>query len=141
MPSISRWYLRAGMLYLVAGLGAMAVVAAAAAGWLSPAWLAWRATALHLLTVGWLTQLIWGVAFWMFPVASRERPRGNESWMAAAFVLLNLGLLLRAAVEPSLRGAPWGGAALVASGGLQWAAALLAAGALWPRVRAAGPAR
>jgi len=141
MPLLARLYVRAGLLYLVAGLGVMAAVSAAAAGWLAPGWLAWRPTALHMLTVGWLTQLIWGVAFWMFPVASRQRPRGREQWMVTAFVLLNLGLLLRVAVEPALRDAPWGGAALSASGALQWAAAVLAAGALWPRVRAVGPVR
>jgi len=141
MPTLTRWFLRAGLLYLVAGLGAMAAVAAAAAGWLGPGWLAWRPTALHLLTVGWLTQLIWGVGFWMFPIASRERPRGREAWLAAAFVLLNAGLLMRVAVEPGLRGAPWAGPALVASALAQWAAAALAAGALWPRVRAVAPGR
>lgn len=141
MPTITRWSLRAGLLYLVAGLAAMAAVSAAGAGWLPAGWLAWRATALHLLTVGWLTQLIWGVAFWMFPTASRQRPHGREGWMAAGFVLLNVGLLLRVAVEPTLRGAAWGGAALAVSGLLQWFAALLVAAALWPRVRAAGPPR
>lgn len=139
MPAITRWSLRAGLIYLVVGLAAMAAVSAAAAGWLPSGWLSWRATALHLVTVGWLTQLIWGVAFWMFPAASRERPHGRAGLMAGALVLLNAGLLLRAAVEPASRGAAWGGGALVAAGLLQWVAAVLVAVALWPRVRAAGP--
>jgi ABC-type enterobactin transport system permease subunit len=33
----------------------------------------------HLLMVGWATQLIGGVALWMFPVHSRERPRGDRA--------------------------------------------------------------
>ena len=32
----------------------------------------------HLLMVGWVTQLICGVALWMFPPLSREQPRGDE---------------------------------------------------------------
>src|SRR6476660_2692413 len=35
-------------------------------------------TLLHLLVVGWITQVIFGVAYWMFPRYSAEQPRGSE---------------------------------------------------------------
>src|SRR5512144_2877429 len=61
-----------------------------------------RPVAWHLLTLGWATQLIFGVAFWMFPLAGKERPRGDERLAWAAFASLNLGLALRAVGEPAL---------------------------------------
>ena len=54
----------------------------------------------HLLMVGWATQLIGGVALWMFPVHSRERPRGDERLGWVAYGALNGGLLIRAIAEP-----------------------------------------
>lgn len=136
MPRTSRWLVRAGLVWLVV---ALVVPALAPIGAGLP-----YATTLHMLTVGWLTQLILGVGYWMFPPASRERPRGPDGLMPAAFVLLNTGLLLRVATEP-LAPAPPGAAVavlvpavLAASGFLQALAAVLAAAALWPRVRSVG---
>ncbi|MDW8144739.1 MAG: hypothetical protein RMJ48_00320 [Roseiflexaceae bacterium] len=55
----------------------------------------------HLLMVGWATQLIGGVALWMFPVRSRDRPRGDERLGWIAYGALNSGLFLRAVAEPA----------------------------------------
>jgi len=125
MPTLTRWFVRAGLLYLVAALVVGLLLAAAPAA--VPAGL--RPAHLHLFIVGWITQLIFGVAHWMFPRASRERPRGNESLGWAAFVLLNAGLLLRAAAEPLA----WTGWPLVVSGVLQLLAALCWVALVWPR--------
>ena len=39
----------------------------------------------HLFMVGWVTQMIFGVIFWMFPIVTRARPRGSERrWMATS---------------------------------------------------------
>ncbi len=46
--------------------------------------------------LGWATQLIGGVALWMFPPLSREQPRGDERLGWFAYGALNGGLLLRA---------------------------------------------
>ena len=54
----------------------------------------------HLLMVGWVTQLIFGVAYWMFPKFSREQPRGNERLGWEIYILLNVGLILRVIGEP-----------------------------------------
>ena len=55
---------------------------------------------IHLLTVGWLTQLIMGVIYWMFPKYSKDQPRGSADLGWAVFGLLNVGLILRAVGEP-----------------------------------------
>lgn len=138
MPLIVRWYVRTALLHLLA---ACLVGAAVLAGPpLGASWLAGllRVPFYHLLMVGWATQLIAGVAIWMFPVLSRERPRGDERIAWAAYVALNLGLVLRVLAEPAqaATGAPWAGPALVAAAVLQTVAVWLIVVALWPRVRA-----
>lgn len=91
----------------------------------------------HLLMVGWVSQLIFGVALWMFPPLSRENPRGDTrlGWMA--YGALNAGLLLRAIAEPlhTWRPGPVTGAALAVAAVLQPLAAWLIVAALWPRVK------
>lgn len=90
----------------------------------------------HLLTVGWITQLIAGVALWMFPPLSRERPRGNERAGWCAYGALNVGLVLRAIFEPlQTLQATWGWA-LALSALLQVAAAWALVLLIWPRVKA-----
>ena len=91
----------------------------------------------HLLMVGWATQLICGVALWMFPPLSRERPRGDERLGWLAYGALNGGLLLRAVAEPlhTWSPGPLSGAALVAAAVLQPIAAWALVIALWPRVK------
>jgi len=91
----------------------------------------------HLLTIGWLTQLIAGVAIWLFPPHSRELPHGDPRLTWSAYVALNLGLLLRIVAEPLHTWHPSNLLAyiLVASGLLQMMAIWLIVLALWPRVR------
>jgi hypothetical protein len=92
----------------------------------------------HLLMVGWVTQLICGVALWMFPPLSRERPRGDERLSWFTYAALNAGMILRAVFEPlhAWLPAPWLGWPLALSALLQvlaiWAFVL----AIWPRVKA-----
>lgn len=118
MPTLSRWFVKSALICLVlgslvAGLGFAGATLALPAGISSLRPLAW-----HLLTVGWATQLIFGVAFWMFPLgpkppkarpnAQGARPadrRGDERIGWGAFALLNVGLVLRAIGEPA--GALW----------------------------------
>jgi hypothetical protein len=99
----------------------------------------------HLLMVGWATQLICGVALWMFPPYSRERPRGDERLGWVTYAGLNSGLLLRVVAEPlhSWSPAPWNGWALALSSLLQVVAIWAFVIAIWPRVkgRAAPKAR
>jgi hypothetical protein len=142
MPKLSQLALKAAMVYLV--LGALG----AAAYWANAMWPLWpplaalSPTYLHLIVVGWLTQLIFGVMYWMFPVISRARPRGDTRVAWAAFITLNAGLLLRAVFEPwrALDPAPWNGYALVLSAMFQVLSAVLFVWVSWGRVRERGGA-
>lgn len=134
MPTLTRWLVKAGLLYLVAALllgVALQLPVAQKVPLLAVLW----PTYLHLLVVGWLLQLIFGVAFWLFPRWSAERPRGSERLGWLSFVLLNAGLLLRLVGEP-LRALGGGGANLLA---VSAAAQVVAVWGFvlntWPRVR------
>jgi hypothetical protein len=91
----------------------------------------------HLLMLGWATQLIGGVALWMFPPLTRERPRGDERLGWLAYAGLNSGLLLRLIVEPlhTISPALWTRWGLVIAAGLHVAAIWALVIALWPRVK------
>mgnify|MGYP001407075137 CR=1 FL=1 len=91
----------------------------------------------HLLMLGWATQLIFGVALWLFPPLSRERPRGDERLGWFAYGALNGGLLLRAVSEPlqALRPSPWSAWGLALAALLQVLAIWALVIALWPRVK------
>jgi hypothetical protein len=136
MPKLARWYVKSALAYLVVG-AILAALALSNAAVLPPALLAMRPLAWHLLTFGWATQLIFGVAYWMFPHLSKEAPRGNEKVLWAAFWCLNIGLLLRAVGEPLGVLSPGliPPFVLQASAVLQVAAAWLFAAETWPRVK------
>ena len=137
MPKVSRFFVKAALLCLVLG-GAVAGLALSGAGGLPPALLALRPLAWHLLTVGWATQLIFGVAFWMFPHVAGDQPRGDERLAWASFWTLNGGLALRAVGEPlaALRPTPITGVLLPLAATLQLAGVLIFVLLTWPRVRA-----
>jgi hypothetical protein len=133
MPTLSRWFVRSGMFYLVAALMVgVPLVAGPALGVPGEIRLLWP-TWIHALTVGWLTQLIFGVAYWMFPRYSRERPRGSGALGWWTFALLNLGLFLRVIFEPLATFGFPAGAWLVLSALLQLAAGVAFAFNTWPR--------
>lgn len=90
-------------------------------------------TYLHLFTVGWLSNLIFGVAHWMFPRASAARPRGDERLPWSGWALLNIGLLLRVIGEGARPVAmdQW----LLLSATIQFAAVAVWVVHLWPRVK------
>lgn len=137
MPLLARLYIKTALSYLAAALlVGVALAAGPAAG--MPGWIAGLGPAwVHLLVVGWLTQFIFGVAFWLFPRHSRERPYGWTAPAWAAYVLLNAGLVARAVAEPAVAWGDRGGwaVALVASAVAQGAGALAFVVYLWPRVR------
>jgi hypothetical protein len=96
-----------------------------------------RYPAIHLIVVGWLTQLIIGVAIWLFPLPENPGSAWTNRLGWIGFGLLNSGLVLRLAGEvgPAFGGGAWAGWALAASATAQAIAAWLFAGMLWPRVR------
>lgn len=123
MPPLTRWYVKLSLGYFVAALAAAVWQAAGGPIWLTPVYI-------HLFVVGWLTGMIFGVAYWMFPKFSKDRPRGPD-WLAlATFGLLHAGLWLRVVGE-----ATNAGGLLVSSALCQWLAGVGFIGTTWPRVK------
>lgn len=134
MPFATRVALRLAFAWLLLSLVAWtALPALAATG--NPVW-GLRATVWHLFVVGWLTQLVFGVALWFFPVLRDVPRRGNPRLAVAALVMLNVGLLVRAVGEPlGLRGVMTMRPMLAVSAALQLVAGVCIVALLWPRVR------
>lgn len=134
MPTQARWLIKTALVYLATALTLALVRAGQDVGFVpghsATLWL----PQLHFLTVGWLTQLIFGVAYWLFPnPGSKGHAASSVVWIA--YGALNVGLLLRLAAEPALLSGAVRGWGLVASAGLQWIASLLLVGHFWSRVR------
>lgn len=133
MPQLTRWFIKAALVYLVLALctGIFLVLPIdAPVSSLFPAYL-------HMLTFGWLTQLIFGVALWMFPKYTSAKPRGHE-WLGwVTFALLNTGLILRIIFEPfnSISPSQLGGWMIVLAAVLQWLAGISFVANTWVRVR------
>lgn len=137
MPPISRWFARASLIYLLLGLILSLLIALRAVMPL-PIFIAKLGPAtIHILLAGWVTQLIFAVMLWMFPVYSKERPRGSDALSWIAFGLLNSGLLLRLIAEPlnALSGSSLWDIGLAVSALLQVPAAIALVANIWPRVR------
>ena len=137
MPRLTRYFIKTALIYLALSLMLSGLLAARAAFDLPAEFAALSPVFFHTFMVGWVTQLIFGMLFWMLPKYSRELPRGREKLAWAAYWLINCGLVLRIIGEPlvGLR-SEWGlgwllgvSALLQLSGG--WAFILNA----WPRVK------
>ena len=102
MPLLTRWYIKTALLYLIAALLLAIILALPISISLPPFVRAMHPAYFHLFLVGWVTQMIFGVMYWLFPIISRKRPRGNETLGWVSFLLLNVGLLLRVFVEPQV---------------------------------------
>jgi predicted membrane channel-forming protein YqfA (hemolysin III family) len=137
MPAVTRWFLKAGLAYFVVALLLGVLLAAPAVLPLPPVIAALGPVYFHLLMVGWVAQLIFGVVYWMFPRYSKDKPRGSEGLALATFVSLNVGLVLRAMGEPlqALWPAAAWGLVLVLSAFLQWLAAIMFVINTWARVK------
>ena len=140
MPPLVRLYIRTAFVYFIAGFLLLALMALD--GWLKIGrWFgAVYLSQLHLLVVGWITQLSIGVAYWMFPRFLKEvdpRPRGSDTLAWAVYICLNAGLVLRLAAEPFYRmtGQSWLAALMALSGVLQAAAAVGFGLLIWARIR------
>jgi hypothetical protein len=137
MSNLIRWFIKSAFAYFIAALFVGVIVTAHPVLPLPPALAALGPVYFHLFMVGWVTQLIFGIAHWMFPKYSKEKPRGNEWLMVTTYLLLNGGLLLRAIGEPLHALWPtagWGN--LVAlSAVLQWLAGVGFVYNTWPRIK------
>lgn len=133
MPTLTRWFLKSALVYLILALCVGLLLAwpvELSISGLFPVYI-------HTLAFGWLTQLIFGVALWMFPKYSNAQPRGYEKLGWAAFILLNAGLLLRVVVEPlhSMTPTHLTGLILVIAAVLQWLAGFSFVMNTWARIK------
>lgn len=136
MPLLTRLFIRTALAYFAAAL--ITGVLTTARPVLPVAGAGLRPVYFHLLMVGWVTQLIVGVALWMFPKHSQERPRGSDTLSWATYILLNAGLILRAVAEPlmatRIMGEGWG-RLLAASALMQMLAGWAFVANIWARVK------
>jgi hypothetical protein len=143
MPPLARTFVKASFVYFVAALllGALMVLDRLGIGdWLRSTYL----SQVHLLVVGWISQLAIGVAYWMFPRFLKEQnplPRGADGLAWAVVICLNVGLVLRFLFEPfALMGSQaWLKALVALSGVLQAFAVLGFAVLICGRIRAMEP--
>ena len=137
MPILTRLFIKTALTYFVLAL-AVGLLLALRPLFPLPAWVSGLTPVyFHLFMVGWITELIIGVAYWMFPKFSRESPRGWDALAWTVYGLLNFGLLARIIAEPAqaVGSGPWTGWLLAASALAQWLAGLLFVVNTWPRVK------
>jgi len=132
LPRLSAWFIRASLVYLLAGFTLGAVLLAS--NGLDALQVVWVVLPAHIefLLVGWVVQLALGTAYWILPRLLKGPARGSPRLGWAAFWLFNAGILLAASngLLP--------GVAQVAGRGLEIAGAGVIAWLLWPRVKAYG---
>lgn len=130
MPRFSVWGIRLALLHFLLGITFGAILLVNKAIPLHPS--LWALLPLHIdfLLMGWIVQLVFGVAYWIFPRFRGEPKRGDPRLAWAALALLNLGVWLLAAASLAAR-PDW----QLPARALQAAAALLLAASLWGRAK------
>ena len=137
MPLTTRWFVRSALAWMLLALaGGVLLATGVAPRFPGTDVVLPYPTYIHLVTVGWLSNLIFGVALWLFPRYTAEQPRGSDALGWASYAGLNAGLLLRLIGEPAQLAGAGGRTLLLLSAGLQllggWAFVLN----IWPRVKA-----
>jgi hypothetical protein len=129
MPRVSAWFVRASLCHMMGGFVLGGLLLAGKGVALPPGLWALRGVHIEMLLVGWMVQLVLGIAIWIFPrFVMHQRPRRSAVTAWLAFALLNLGVVLVSA-----------GAATAAAGRVtELAAAASFAIHLWGRVSPAG---
>jgi hypothetical protein len=94
MPRLSQHIIRAALIYLLLGftVGGL-LLAHKGLPFASSLW-NWLPTHIEFLLIGWVLQLVMGVAFWILPRFWVEPRRPNERYALIAVILLNLGIWL-----------------------------------------------
>ncbi len=132
MPKIARIFIKTGLLFFLASL--LAGIALEVDSWSFPALmpLFW-----HMLMVGWITQIIFGVSIWMFPGRTRDKGFRVYYWSWLTYILLNTGLALRIIAEPliALSGHEFWDILAVLSAAFQCASGITYIIDMWPRIQ------
>jgi hypothetical protein len=142
MPFESRLFVKTSLIALLLAFAAGAALAIAEGLDIAVRPI-WRVEHAHLAFVGWLVNLVIGIALWMLPLARDIYPetagRYPKHGPLLVYWLLNGGLALRIAVEPMLSAGVVLRIALGIAAVAQVLAILMFALIAWQRVR--GPAR
>ncbi len=94
MPRVSAWFVRASLCHLVGGftIGAL-LLAEKGVPFATGLWTL-RPAHVEVLLVGWMVQLVMGVAVWIFPrFAIRRAPQRSVVTAWVAFALLNVSVM------------------------------------------------
>ena len=137
MPPLTRWFIKTSLVYFILALAVGLLLAVQGIWSLSLRLAGMFPVYIHLLVEGWLTLLIMGVVFWMFPKYTRDRPRGSEALGWATYILVNVGLIIRVISEPINTQQPamlWGWL-LVTAAVLQWSGGMAFVANTWSRVK------
>jgi len=100
LPVLTRLWIKTALIYFLLALLLGIVLAGQNAGLIHLPVQGLFPSYIHFLVVGWISQLIIGVVFWMFPKYTQEKPRRSDTLGWVTYVTLNLGLVLRLAGEP-----------------------------------------
>lgn len=120
MPFTSRLFVFFGFLFLIAGVVLWGL--SHTYGVLFP-------LSLHFITLGWITNLIFGVAFWMFP-----KPHRRYKAPFLSLVSLNTGNLLRVSEVFLSSHNHVAGFVFILSVSLQFIACVVFASHIWKRI-------
>ncbi len=138
MPTLSRCFLRGGLLCLALGMipGGM-ILLQKGTGWLPFAWILLPAHT-YLVLIGGISQCTLGVCYWIFPRFGGGASRGNTTLAWLSYALLNaaLGLVVFHLPIQVFYGATAANLAFAGAGILQSLAALAFVLHIWPRIRA-----
>ena len=117
MPILTRLWIKTALVYFVLALLLGILLAGQSAGLIHLPVQSLFPSYIHFLAVGWISQLIIGVVFWMFPKYTQNKPRRSEGLGWVTYITLNLGLLLRLVGEPlhATTNAAWAGWLMAAS--------------------------
>ncbi len=139
MPRITRWFLKSALIYLVCAIG-IEILAAWPSGPVHRIAVQLRPSAFHFFFVGWLSQMVFGVSHWLFPIFSRSEPRGKQWLIDTSFVALNIGIVLRFFSEAPFWQSVYPGTQtiLLLSIVLQWVGFVAYAAHIWPRIKLKG---
>jgi hypothetical protein len=131
MPLITRLFLKTGLIYFMGALLVGVALQVESLGIPNLVPMFW-----HMLMVGWITQIIFGVSLWMFPGRIKEESFRNQKWGWLTYIFLNTGLVLRFISEPMVIQSEqnvWK-VMLITSAILQFKAVTCYVIEIWPRV-------
>lgn len=100
MPLLTRVWIKSALVYFILALLLGLLLALDSAGVVALSIQGLFPSYIHFITIGWITQLIMGVVFWMFPKYTQQKPRRSDWAGWVSFSTLNLGLVLRLIGEP-----------------------------------------